>query len=59
MSTTSTGLLVGLVLALVVAVGGWGWFFLALLFGGAGALIGAHLEGRIDLRAVFSGRARD
>lgn len=58
MSPTTIGLFVGLLLALIVAVAGWGWFFLALLFGLVGVLIGAHIEGRVDLTTILPGRDR-
>ncbi|MFB9376661.1 DUF2273 domain-containing protein [Kineococcus gynurae] len=58
MPASTTGLLVGLLLALVGAVGGFGWFLLALLFAAVGYAVGAHLEGRIDLAGIVPGRTR-
>jgi len=57
-SASTVGLLAGLLLALVAAVGGWGWLFLGALFGVIGYVVGAHLEGRIDLAALLPGRSR-
>jgi len=56
--TSIVGLFAGLLLALVAAVGGFGWFLLALLLAGVGYLVGAHLEGRLDLAAAVPGRRR-
>jgi len=53
-----TGLFVGLLLALVAAVGGFGYFLLAVVLGAVGLAVGAHLEGRLDLSSVLSGRGR-
>ncbi|WP_432513213.1 MULTISPECIES: DUF2273 domain-containing protein [Kineococcus] len=58
MSSSTTGLLAGLLLALIAGVAGLGWFLLALLFAAIGYLVGAHLEGRIDLLALLPGRGR-
>jgi len=57
-SPSLAGLFAGLLLALVAAVGGLGWFLLALLLGVVGYLVGAHLEGRIDLAGLLPGRSR-
>nr|WP_246314217.1 DUF2273 domain-containing protein [Kineococcus aurantiacus] len=45
-------------MALIFIQGGFGWFVLALLFAGVGYVVGAHLEGKIDLSAVLPGRGR-
>jgi uncharacterized membrane protein len=57
-SPSSVGILAGLLLALVFIQGGFGWFVLALLFAGVGYVVGAHLEGKIDLTALVPGRSR-
>ncbi|MDS2174038.1 hypothetical protein Q7C18_15135 [Nesterenkonia sp. CL21] len=59
MNTTIAGLFVGLVLGLVAVFAG----FLAMLgvafFAGLGLVVGAVLEGRLDLAGLLSGeRAR-
>lgn len=58
MSHSTVGLFAGLLLALIAATGGFGWFLLALAFGVVGHLVGAHLEGKIDLAALVPGRSR-
>lgn len=58
MSASTVGLFAGLLLALVAAVGGFGWFVLAVLLAAVGYVVGAHLEGRIDLAALVPGRSR-
>ncbi|MEZ0163277.1 DUF2273 domain-containing protein [Kineococcus sp. LSe6-4] len=58
MSSSTTGLLAGLLLALIAGTAGVGWLVLALLFGAVGYLVGAHLEGRIDLSSLLPGRSR-
>jgi uncharacterized membrane protein len=58
MSSSTTGLFAGLLLALIAATAGFGWFLLAILFAGVGYAIGAHLEGRINLAALVPGRSR-
>jgi hypothetical protein len=55
-SSSTTGLVAGLLLALVGAVGGFGWLLLAVLLGGVGYALGAHLEGRVDLTSLLPGR---
>lgn len=57
-SASTVGLFAGLLLALVAATGGWGWLFLGALLGALGYVVGAHLEGRIDLSALLPGRSR-
>lgn len=58
MSLTTTGLLVGLLLAIAAVVGGFPAFLLALVLGAIGAVVGAHLEGRIDLGTLLGGSRR-
>ncbi|WP_432522631.1 DUF2273 domain-containing protein [Kineococcus sp. SYSU DK006] len=58
MSSSTTGLIAGLLLALIGAVAGFGWLLLGVLLGGVGYLLGAHLEGRVDLAALVPGRGR-
>ncbi len=56
MTTSTIGLLAGLLLAIAAATGGiWG-FLLAALLGTVGYLIGAHYDGEIDLRALVGKR---
>lgn len=58
MSASTTGLFVGLLLALIAATAGFGWFLLAILFAAVGYVVGAHLEGRINLAGLIPGRSR-
>jgi hypothetical protein len=58
MSSSTTGLFAGLLLALIAATAGFGWFLLAILFAAAGYSVGAHLEGRINLAGLVPGRSR-
>jgi hypothetical protein len=58
MSSSTVGLFAGLLLALIAATTGLGWFLLAVLFAAVGYIIGAHLEGRIDLAGLAPGRSR-
>ncbi|WP_299037832.1 DUF2273 domain-containing protein [uncultured Pseudokineococcus sp.] len=58
MPTSSVGLLAGLLLALVAAIGGFGYFLLAVVLGAIGLGVGALLEGKLDLAALTGGRGR-
>ncbi|WP_430785259.1 hypothetical protein [Actinoplanes sp. G11-F43] len=58
MSASTAGLLAGLLLALVGATGGLGWCVVAVLLGAVGYLVGAQLDGRIDLTDLVPGRRR-
>ncbi|CDQ44976.1 hypothetical protein [Mycolicibacterium neoaurum] len=46
------GLFAGLLVAIAAVTGGLIGFLLALVLGAAGAVIGAHLDGTIDLTAL-------
>jgi nitrate/nitrite transporter NarK len=48
MSVTQLALIVGLVLGVVAAFGGFGAFVLVLLLGALGLVVGLVLEGRFD-----------
>ena len=58
MTASNVGIFAGLLLAIVAILGGFGWFLLALLFAAVGYVIGAHLEGKLDLSALLPGRNR-
>ena len=58
MSWSTTGLFAGLLLALIAAIAGFGWFLLAILFAVAGYVVGAQLDGRINLAGLVPGRSR-
>lgn len=58
---TVLGAVVGVVLAFALIFGGWLGFFFTLLLGAIGGVVGAHLDGRIDLAdlvSTTSGRGR-
>jgi len=57
--TTSTiGLLAGLLLGIAAATGGFGGFLIALVLGVVGYLIGGQYDGELDLNRML-GRKRD
>lgn len=56
MTSSTTGLIAGLLLALIGAVAGFGWLLIGALLAAIGYVIGAHLEGRIDLTSLLPGR---
>lgn len=58
MSPSTTGIFAGLLLALITIQGGFDWMFSALGFAAVGYVVGAHLEGKIDLAALVPGRSR-
>lgn len=58
MSSSTTGLFAGLLLTLIAAVAGFGWFLLAILLAGVGYVIGAQLDGRVNLAGLIPGRSR-
>ncbi len=58
MTTSTIGLLAGLLLAIAAAVGGIGAFLLAVVFGVVGYVIGAQYDGEIDLAALVNKRRR-
>jgi hypothetical protein len=58
MTTSALGLLVGLLLGIAAAVGGFGAFLLALVLGVLGYIIAGALDGEIDVSALLRGRGR-
>lgn len=58
MSITLYGVIVGILLALAWTTGGFPFFLVAILLGAIGGLIGAQIEGKIDVRAMFTNRGR-
>ena len=58
MSASTTGLFAGLILALIAATAGFGWVLLAIVLAAVGYVIGAHLEGRVNLTGLLPGRGR-
>ncbi|MBJ7339803.1 hypothetical protein [Mycolicibacterium sp.] len=58
MTTSSLGLIAGLLLGVAAAAGGLTGFVVALILGVAGYLIGGQRDGEFDLNAVLPGRNR-
>ncbi|MGI4895319.1 MAG: hypothetical protein ACRYF3_09420 [Janthinobacterium lividum] len=58
MSSSIVGIFAGLLVSLIAILGGWDWFFLSLLFAAVGYVVGAHLEGKLDLSALVPGSSR-
>ncbi|GAA4117039.1 hypothetical protein GCM10022215_17250 [Nocardioides fonticola] len=52
MPSSTLGLVAGLLLAIAALLGGFLGFVLAILLGGGGYLVGAHLDGDLDLSAL-------
>ncbi len=60
MNATNMGLLAGLILGTAAAFGGVSGFFIALLLGAVGLLIGRALDGELDRDlAAFRSRGRN
>ncbi len=56
MTTSTIGLIAGLLLAIAILVGGFLGLLLALVLGTAGYLAGGHVDGEFDLGALLRGR---
>lgn len=56
MTTSSLGLIAGLLLTIAIVTGGLLGLLLGLVLGGGGYLLGGHLAGDLDLGAVTRGR---
>ncbi|MEI5676244.1 MULTISPECIES: DUF2273 domain-containing protein [Nocardioides] len=56
MTTSTLGLLAGLLLTIAIVAGGLVGLLLAVVLGGAGYLVGAHLDGQLDLRELLRSR---
>lgn len=54
LTATQWGIAIGVIVALATVLGGLAGFLLTLFFGGLGGVIGAHLDGLIDLRSILS-----
>lgn len=50
LSYTTFGVVIGIVIAFALLLKGLGGLLVVLLLAAIGGLVGAHLEGRIDLR---------
>ena len=58
MTTSTIGLLAGLLLAIAAAAGGLVGFLIALVLGTVGYLIGGHYDGEVDLGHLVGRRGR-
>lgn len=58
MTTSTIGLLAGLLLGIAAAAGGFPGFLIALVLGVVGYAVGGHYDGEVDLGQLFSGRRR-
>lgn len=58
MTTSTLGLIAGLLLGVAAAAGGISGFFVALVLGAVGYLIGGQRDGEFDLITLFRGRGR-
>jgi nitrate/nitrite transporter NarK len=56
MTTSSLGLIAGLLLGIAAAAGGLTGFVVALILGAAGYLVGGQRDGEFDLSALLPGR---
>lgn len=59
MTTSTLGLLTGLLLAIAAAAGGFSGFLLAIVLGAAGWAIGAYRSGELDVTSLRTGRRHD
>ena len=58
MTRTTTGLFVGLLLGLAIALAGFDGFLVTLVAGGIGFVIGRVLDGDLDLSPYLIGTGR-
>jgi uncharacterized membrane protein len=56
MSTSTTALFAGLLLAISITTGGFTGFLLAIVLGLLGYIAGAQIDGRIDITGLVRGR---
>lgn len=56
MTTSTVGLITGLLLAIAVATGGLTGLLLAIVLGAGGYVLGAHFDGEMNLSEIFRGR---
>jgi uncharacterized membrane protein len=59
MTTSTLGLLAGLLIAIAAAVGGFTGFLLAIVLGLLGWAAGAYRDGELDLSGLSRGRRRE
>ncbi len=58
MTTSTVGLVAGLLLAIAIAAGGFTGFLIAVVLGTVGYLVGGHVDGEVDLSALVGRRDR-
>lgn len=58
MSRSVVGMIAGLLIAIAIMAGGALGLLLALVLGGVGLAIGAHLDGDVDLGELLRSRRR-
>ncbi len=56
MTTSTIGLIAGLLLTIAIVTGGFVGLLLAVVLGAAGYLVGGHVDGELDLGALVRGR---
>lgn len=56
MTTSTLGLITGLLLAIAIVTGGLVGFLLAIVLGGGFYLLGAQFDGEVDLRSINRNR---
>lgn len=56
MTNSTLGLVAGLLLTIAIVTGGLIGLLLAIVLGGAGYLIGGHVDGELDLGSMLRGR---
>ncbi|CAN5338201.1 hypothetical protein BH11ACT6_BH11ACT6_00140 [soil metagenome] len=59
MTTSTLGLIAGLLIAIATAAGGFTGFLLALVLGILGWAVGAYRDGELDTSILTRGRRRD
>ncbi len=59
MNLSTTGLIAGLLVAVATAVAGFVGLLLAVVFGLIGFLVGAQIEGRLDIVTMLRGGNRE
>jgi len=58
MTTSTIGLIAGLLLAVAAAAGGFVGFLIAVVLGTVGYLVGGHYDGEVDLAEMLGRRNR-
>ncbi|AHI19133.1 MAG: hypothetical protein ACTIA3_09300 [Corynebacterium casei] len=51
---TYIGVALGIILAIAIMTNAWPLFFLAVILGAVGGVIGAHFDGRINLGEIWN-----